>query len=401
MAIPPPPGPQQPDGPYPPPYPQGPYQGPYQAPYEASGPYQVWGQGYSPYNRPAPVNGLAIAALVLGVLCFLPAVGLVLGIVALAQIRKRGERGKGLAVGGMVMSSLGIALFALALATGGARDFWDGFKDGAGDSAGTAFTLKKGDCFDAPGGSLEGLAYDVDKVPCAGRHDAEVFADFKMSGGSYPGDSKVVDAADSKCYALQDAYAMDAWAVPDNVDVYYFTPTRDSWSGGDRSITCMFGNTDEKSGLKGSLRKDDFTLNAHQFAYLQAAVVLNEAMDSAPEKGYVEDDLPGHKEWATRVSVALDDQARLLRGHGWFPAAEKPIAVLVDDIEASRKEWTKAAAAEDADTFYAHYEKGLKLIDPRRTVTARKVLGLATTPPSSDGGGGNQGDGGDGTGAEV
>ncbi|MFD6751620.1 DUF4190 domain-containing protein, partial [Streptomyces anthocyanicus] len=84
----PPPNPQVPNpqgpsqqGSYPGPYQQAPYQqGPYQqSPYGT--PYQTWGQGYSPYNRPAPVNGLAIAALVLGVLCFLPGVGLVLGIV--------------------------------------------------------------------------------------------------------------------------------------------------------------------------------------------------------------------------------------------------------------------------------------------------------------------------------
>ncbi|MFJ8006460.1 DUF4190 domain-containing protein [Streptomyces fagopyri] len=396
MAIPPPPGPHQPEGPYPPPG-----QGPYQPPPYPQGPYQAWGQGYSPYNRPAPFNGLAISALVLGILCFLPAVGLVLGIVALVQIRKRGERGRAMAVTGMVLSTLGIALFVLAVATGGSRDFWDGFKDGVGDSAGSAFSLRKGECFDAPGGSLEGVAYDVDKVPCAGRHDAEVFADFRMSGGSYPGDSKVVDAADTRCYALRAAYAMDAWAVPDNVDVYYFTPTRESWRAGDRTVTCMFGNTDGKSGLTGSLRKDALTLNADQTAYLRAADVLNQAMDTAPDKAYVEDDLPGHKAWAGRVSGALDEQARLLRGHGWGPAAEKPLAALVGNIEASRKEWTKAAAAPDADTFYAHYEKGLKLIDPSRAVTARKVLGLATTPPSDGSDGGARGDEAGGGGVEV
>lgn len=432
MAIPPPPGPQQPEGPYPPqgqgPYAaqpgQGPYppqgqgtpypthpqgQGPYpshpqgQDPYASypQGPYQAWGQGYSPYNRPAPFNGLAIAALVLGVLCFLPAVGLVLGAVALVQIRKRGERGTGMAVAGMVMSTLGIAVVVLALVTGGARDFWDGVKDEAADSRGTAFSLEKGECFDTPGGSLEGEAYDVDKVPCAGRHDAEVFANFAMAAGRYPGDSKVVDVADTKCYALQASYAMDGWAVPDNVDVYYFTPTRESWSGGDRSVTCMFGNTDGKGGLTGSLRKDALTLDADQVAYLRAADVLNTAMDTAPDEAYVENDLPGHRAWAGRVAGALDEQARLLRGHSWPAAAEKPVAALVDDIEASRKEWKKAASAPDADTFYAHYEKGLKLIDPTETVTARKVLGLATTPPSDGTDGSGQGDGTGGSGAEV
>lgn len=390
MATPPPPGPQQPEGPYPPPV-QGPYQGP----------YQTWGQGYSPYNRPAPVNGLAIAALVLGILCFLPAVGLALGTAALAQIKKRGERGKGLAVGGMVMSSLGIALVVLAFVTGGAHDFRDGFKSGAGDSAGSAFSLRKGDCFDAPGGSSKGLTYHVDKVPCAGKHDAEVFAHFTMSGSRYPGHSEVVGFADVKCRALEDKYAMDAWAVPDDVEAYHFIPTPGSWNRGDHEISCMFQSRDGKGGLTGSLRKDDFTLNADQFAYLQAADVLKEAMDTAPAAMYVGDDLRGYRAWATRMSVALDNQAHLLRGHGWFPAAEKPVAALVDDIEASRKEWTKAAAAQDADTFSAHYKKGLKLIDPKKTVTARKVLGLTTTPPSSHEGGGGQGNGGSGSGVEV
>ncbi|MFD7602602.1 hypothetical protein ACFXMT_31565 [Streptomyces mirabilis] len=91
----------------------------------------------------------------------------------------------------------------------------------------------------------------------------------------------------------------------------------------------------------------------------------------------------------------------LRAGRGWFPAAQKPVAALVDDVEASRKEWTKAAAVTDADTFSAPCKKGLKIIDPRRTVTARKALGLTTTPPSNDGGGGSRGNGGSGGGLEV
>lgn len=109
MSIPPPPGPQGQ-------YPQGPY-----AP--------QWGHPLAPYPRPAPVSGLAVAAFVLGVLCFLPAVGLVLGLVALARIRRRGERGKGFAVAGCVLSSVGLALWTLTLSTGAAGDFWDGFRD--------------------------------------------------------------------------------------------------------------------------------------------------------------------------------------------------------------------------------------------------------------------------------
>ncbi|MFI6337075.1 DUF4190 domain-containing protein [Streptomyces sp. NPDC050535] len=396
MAIPPPPGPQRPEGQYPPPYPQGPYQ---QQPFQQ--PYQPWGHGYFPHNRPVPVNGLAISALVLGFLCFLPAVGLLLGILALVQIRKRGERGKEMAIGGMVLSSFGLVLALLALTTGGARDFWDGFKEAANDSANSTFSLVKGDCFDVPGGSLEGVTYDVDKVPCAGEHQGEVYGTVTMSGGSYPGDSAVADEADDKCYVLQDSYAMDAWAVPDDVDLYYFTPTRQSWRLGDREITCVFGNTDETAGLTGSLRRDATTLDADQLAYLRAAQILNAAMDTEPDTEFVEDDLPGHKEWAGRVSDALAKQTGMLGEHTFAPDAAAPVAALVKDLESARGEWAKAADAADVDVFYTHYEKGLDLTDPEQTVTAREALGLATDLPAYGGEGGPVDDGGDDTGLEV
>jgi hypothetical protein len=405
VDIPPPSGPQQPQGgQYPPPGPQGahPGQGPGQEPYgQGPGPYgyQPWGQGYFPYNHPAPVNGLAITALVLGILCFLPLVGLILGVVALAQIKKKGERGKGMAIAGMILSGIGAAFLVFALVTGGAAEFWEGVKEGARESGenGGTFSVDKGECFNTPGGSLEGMAYDVDKVSCEGEHDGEVFANFEMPGGGYPGDDAVTRAADDKCYTLQYAYAMDSWAVPDNVDIYYFTPTRESWRLGDREVSCLFGNRDEKGSLTGSLRVDETTLDADQVVYLKAARVLNEAMDSAPEEEYVEDDLPGHKQWATRVSDALTEQAGMLRGHDWPADARKPVAALVKDIEAAQKEWAKAAGASDADVFYEHYDKGAELIDSKKTVTARKALGLATEPPAGyeDDGGEEGGPGGD------
>lgn len=428
MAIPPPPGPQQPEGPYPPPgtppypppgtppypqaphpqgpFPQGPYpegsyqQGPYQqAPY--AGPYQPWGQGYSPYNRPVPFNGLAIAALVLGVLCFLPAVGLVLGIAALVQIKRRGERGKGMAVAGIVLSSVGVVLLALMVATGGARDFWEGFKDGAGGSGDSAFSLEVGECFDTPSGSLKGLAVDVDKVPCSGGHDAEVFADFEMAEADYPGDDALADEADRRCSLLRNTYAMDSWAVPENVGVYSFTPTSQSWLRGDREVSCLFGDADETDGLTGSLRKDRLTLDPDQYSYLSSAAAIDNALAEMPDAEYIDDDLPGYKQWADQVSKTLTREADGLAAHRFAPGAAKSVAALAKDLERSAKEWVKAADAPDADTFSAHYEKALKLIDPRKTVTTRKALGLATTPPKYDGGGGTGSGGEDGAGIEV
>ncbi len=384
MSIPPPPGPHQPEGPFQPPVSQPPP--PYtQRPDGAPGfpGYQPWTQGYSPYNHPAPVNGLAIASLVLGVLCFLPGVGLVLGLVALRQIRRRGERGTGLAVGGAVLSAVGLALWALLLATGGAAEVWHGFKEGARDGA--TISLAEGECFDAPDGELSGETYDVDTVPCAGAHDGEVFASFRLPAGAYPGDDAVAETAEDRCWSLQNGYAMDGWAIPDDVDVYYLSPTEESWAAGDREVTCAFGSTDEGEDLTGSLRNDETVLDADQVAYLKAAHVLDAALDTAPEEEYVEDDLPGHKAWAGRVSAALGEQARMLRAHDWPAGARRPVAALAADLDKARAEWAKAAKAEDADVFYEHYDNGFDLIEPSRAVAARTALRLATTVPADPG----------------
>ncbi|MEW2078663.1 DUF4190 domain-containing protein [Streptomyces sp. NPDC013433] len=385
MSIPPPYGPpQEPQGPQgqqpapqgqvPSPPPQFTYGGrPGFAPYGLYGPY-----GPRP---PAVVNGVAVAALVFGVLCLVPAVGLVLGLVALRQIKRRGERGRGMAVAGTVLSSLGLALWVAALASGVLTDVWEGLKDGTrGDSV---LALGKGDCFNSPGG-LEGWATDADRVPCAREHDGEVFAVVTLPDGRYPGDDSLTGTADERCYDLRDDYVMDSWALPGHVDVYHLVPSSESWRFGDREIVCVLGDRDARSPLTGSLRRDGTTLDEHQLAYLEAARVLDTALDGAPEAEFVEDDLPGYREWAGEVAAALTEQTRTLRAHEWPAGAEKPVSGLVAGLEEAEEEWAKAAGAGDADTYYEHSGRGWNLIDPDGSVTARKALGLAASPPLYD-----------------
>ncbi|WP_374227493.1 DUF4190 domain-containing protein [Streptomyces sp. AC627_RSS907] len=367
MSMPPPPGPQGP-------YPQGPYAPPWGHPYGSVPP------------RPAPVNGVAIAAFVLGVLCFVPAVGLVLGLVALGQIRRRGERGKGFAVAGSVLSSVGLALWVVTLSTGAATDFWEGVEDAA-RGEGTAYALEKGQCFTTPSGSLQGVTYDVDEVSCEAEHDGEVFATFQLPGGSFPGDEEITRTADERCYALQDGYAMDRWALPVDVDVYYLTPTAQSWRAGDREVTCLFGNADERATLTGSLRNDGRSLDPDQHAYLVAEGYLNRAMDEAPAAEAVEDDFAGHRIWAGQVSEALRGEIGMLDRHEWPAGAERPVADLVEDLRAAQEEWGLAAKATDPESFYEHYGKGYDLLGADTTVTAREALGLATNRPEYEEGG--------------
>ncbi|QES43605.1 hypothetical protein DEJ49_23800 [Streptomyces venezuelae] len=347
-------------------------------------PYRPWPGPYSPYSRP-PVNGFAIASLVFGIFCFVPAVGLVLGLVGLAQIKKKGERGKGLAIAGSILSVVGIVLLVLSVATGAARDFAEGFKDAARESrySGDGFPVDKGGCFDAPDGEIDSMKYtgQVDEVPCSGKHDGEVFASFRVTNKEYPGEDAMIDLAESKCTDLQWAYVMDTWADFDGAQIYYFMPDRTTWRHGDRHGTCIFGAMDPEEPLEGSMRSDATTLDADQLAYVKADRAVDEVYMDAPATERFEDDLEGHKKWAARVDKALAEQARQLRAHDWPTGTQKHIDKLVAEIEKGRKEWAKAAEASDADTFNKHYVAGFQKMGDKSAVPARRSLHLGTTSP--------------------
>lgn len=371
MSIPPPPGAPQPQDPYgPPPADRS----------RAHGPYGPYGTAGRAYGTPVSVNALAVAALVLGLLCFVPALGLVLGLIALRQIKRSGQSGRGLAIAGAVLSCVGVVLWTVVLSTGAASKAWEGFKDGARGNE--TLRLDKGDCFDAPGG-MEGDTYDVDPVPCAGRHDGEVFGVVTLPGGAFPGDAELTDIADERCWALQDQYAMDSWAMPADVDVYYLMPSRASWRFGDRAITCLFGHADTGSELTGSLRGDPTTLDTDQVVFLSTANAFDAALYEEPEDT-PEDDLAGHRAWAAQVHDVLGGQIEALRGHSWPSGARQPVADLVADLEDARDEWARASEAADADTYLTHYDRAYAYVDGPSTVTARKALALASTPPAYD-----------------
>jgi hypothetical protein len=91
-----------------------------QGPYGQPGPY---GQGgpYIPYGRVSrPTNSLAIASLccgigqvLAGILAGIPAI--VLGFVAIGQIRRTGEDGRGMAIAGIVLGFISIIVTAVLI----------------------------------------------------------------------------------------------------------------------------------------------------------------------------------------------------------------------------------------------------------------------------------------------
>ncbi|MGA4988905.1 DUF4190 domain-containing protein [Nonomuraea bangladeshensis] len=80
--------------------------------------------GYNPYGAPPPpqrpTNGMAVASLVLGIVglisCGLTSiVGVILGHIALARIKRSGEEGQGMAVAGLVTSYIMVVINVLLL----------------------------------------------------------------------------------------------------------------------------------------------------------------------------------------------------------------------------------------------------------------------------------------------
>jgi peptidyl-prolyl cis-trans isomerase B (cyclophilin B) len=96
---------------------------PYGSPPPGQPPYgypPAYGYAPPPYGYPHPrsTNGFAIASLVCAFLC--TPLGIVFGVIALSQIKSRGEDGRGLALAGLIVSSVILAVvvvgFVAALA---------------------------------------------------------------------------------------------------------------------------------------------------------------------------------------------------------------------------------------------------------------------------------------------
>lgn len=95
--------PEPPQQPTPPP---APYTGPPVVPPAQSNPYAAPGAyGQQPYAPPAQTDGLAIGALIAGIL-FWPA-GVVLSLMALSKIKRTGTGGRGFAIAGLILSIVG------------------------------------------------------------------------------------------------------------------------------------------------------------------------------------------------------------------------------------------------------------------------------------------------------
>ncbi|MFJ4342309.1 DUF4190 domain-containing protein [Streptomyces sp. NPDC088915] len=380
---PPPPGGPQPQGwPAPGPYtsPGGPYTSP-GGPY-AAGPYGPPG-GPGPHGRPPrTTNGLAVGSLVSGIVCCLPPLGLVLGLVALPQIRKRDQAGKGLAIAGIALSALSCLLLVLGLATGGFSAAWSGFKEGVDEAARSKspFSLRTGQCF-TDRGMRKDYTTEITVVDCARPHDGEVTGGFEVTGfDAWPGEDAIDVLAEKRCETTNLAYAMDTWAIPQEVWLFYYLPSGQSWKLGDRTVTCTLAT--DKKPFSGSLRSDATTLSADQTHFLKYVNPIETAVHREPEEDF-DEGFAANRAWAGEVLAALDGAHAGLGEHYWPGASTEPVTALRKDLAAASKRWRTLAAAADSDAYGEAYDAAFDALPG--TGDARDALGLTGTPPEGAG----------------
>jgi hypothetical protein len=98
------------------------------------------------------------------------------------------------------------------------------------------FTLKVGDCLQE---ATSEEVSQVEAVPCSDPHDDEIYYEFTMADGEFPGEEAIYTAADEQCLPQFDTFVGLAYDQS-VLDWYPYVPTEGSWTeGGDRVVQCV------------------------------------------------------------------------------------------------------------------------------------------------------------------
>ncbi|GLW97453.1 DUF4190 domain-containing protein [Microtetraspora sp. NBRC 16547] len=219
------------------PDPNGPYGAYGPNPNGPYGPGSYPPQPYPPYEaRPRSTNSFAVVSLVFGILGGL-LFSVIFGIVALAQIRKRGDKGRGLAIAGLILSGVWVLVIVAAIAI---TSLSSAKRDGSGaiteSGSLSVMDLRIGDCLN---GVADGkVSYTISAKSCSEPHDAEVITKFDLSIGAWPGRDAVSDKATSGCEKRLARMLSDSPMVDRLSGFILYPPDAASWRK-DRSVKCL------------------------------------------------------------------------------------------------------------------------------------------------------------------
>lgn len=170
--------------------------------------YPPPGYGYQAPPR-KPIDGVSVAALVFGLIGFMGlwVVGAICGIIGIRRTRPESvQRGRGLAVAGLILSALWAVVWVLGIASiivFSNSSAGHQVSDVIHGKRALVFALSRGDCFEyahnAPDAITYGVFTSVRRQDCSGPHDAEVIVADDIDAVTYPGSQSLVDDARARC----------------------------------------------------------------------------------------------------------------------------------------------------------------------------------------------------------
>ena len=304
-----------------------------------------------PSAQPAPswasvkpgVNGLAIASFVLGVVGVVGGVlSVIFGIVALVDIRRTRQRGKGFAIAGIVLSGVWVVAVLAFLGTA----FVQGVQEAASrpaTSSGvtTSYDLKPGQCFDRA--TTSGATVTV--RDCAQPHDAEVFAVEPVLGAVYPGVSAVELVGESRCPDDSDRWLTPGLNYPD-IDVHYLYPQQASWARGDHSVKCFYRNVNG-SKMTGHAKDFGSPYTDDQKRYLTAVGPYDKIVAEEQDTLTWTDE----RDVVVRSVPVVQQEIAALRAGPWPANLQSTVDQLVAEKQLELAGRQQAAAATDEDSL--------------------------------------------------
>jgi hypothetical protein len=209
-------------------------------PYSGGSPYSPYSGGpAAPYGPPASgTSGFAVSSLVLGIFGIFgitAVLSAIFGFVGLSKIRRTGQGGKGLAIAGIVLSAAWvIVLISLGVAGSHQAQRSANGQINKGGSL-SVLALKSGDCFVYP--SDQSQINSVTAIPCGQPHDAQVFAQFNLTGSSSSYPSNMTQLASNGCQSR--TASLNKSLLTDAMSMKIVYPQNASWVTGNRTVNCV------------------------------------------------------------------------------------------------------------------------------------------------------------------
>jgi MFS family permease len=184
-------------------------------------------------------NGFAIASFILGLIGG-ALLSVIFGVIALSQLRRRQQGGRGFAIAGLVLSGLWVLVLAGAIISAALLSANRASANGQITKSGNVsiFSLHVGDCFQNPSGNSQLSVTGVTAVPCSTAHNAQAFAAFSATGASYPGNAKLLREASRGCQSRESG-DLDRSKLTSTMSLHFLFPEQQSWADGHRRVTCL------------------------------------------------------------------------------------------------------------------------------------------------------------------